>query len=610
VHIELVSAATLDDMGHRGDDTPRLPAAWGEQPPRRLTAGTGAGSWGDGSQEQQWQDDYTAGQGYDQYQGRDEYAGHGQQGYEQRYDEYGSGAQATYGAPTGYPDGYGSGYGAATEYGQQDGYGQQDAYGQQGSYGQPDGYGQGQQSGGYSGNDWYNGQPGAASGSGFADTGTYALNSRMIDEYGSGPRNTLRDSAHGFPPSTSQASGPQAIPHTGQQERYDDYDRDGGYAQDDYAGYGKDSDAGYGQDSYAGYGQGNQAGYGQGNQAGYGQDSYPGYGTDDYAGYGQDDYDDRGYGSAGQDGGLGGYDDYAGSRDYDPYDTAGPQPGGRGSRSGRGGRRSRQGGGRNRRPLVLGGIAALAVVLGATAVYKFVLTSSNSNAALVQQPLPTSGPSASTPACVAQFGTYCHIELRTDDPAPLTLAEIFPPAFQNEQDHAGFQLAATKLDKTCSSAVIGQDLINALTKGNCTQVLRASYVSADGKIMGTIGVVNLATTNEAHKAGKLVGQNDFVAPLAASKGTAAKLGQGTGVVQAEFKGHYLILTWAEYVDGTAPSKAAQEQQLEQWEADLVAGTANISLSQRMVSGAPAAMPSSTGSASASASSSASTTANG
>ena len=143
---------------------------------------------------------------------------------------------------------------------------------------------------------------------------------------------------------------------------------------------------------------------------------------------------------------------------------------------------------------------------------------------------------------------------------------------------------STKLDKTCSNAVIGANLIKALQAGNCTQVLRASYVSGDGKVMGTIGVINLATTNEAHEAGRVVGQNDFIAPLTAAKGVASKLGNGTGVVEAEYKGHYLILTWSEFVNGATPSTKAQDSQLEQFSNDLVAGTANIDLSQRMVTG--------------------------
>jgi hypothetical protein len=157
----------------------------------------------------------------------------------------------------------------------------------------------------------------------------------------------------------------------------------------------------------------------------------------------------------------------------------------------------------------------------------------------------------------------------------------------NETDHVSFTRAGTKLDTTCSNAVIGQDLISALQDGKCTQVLRASYFSGDGKMMGTIGVANLSTTNGAHHAGKLVGTSDFVDPLSTTKGVTSKLGKGTGIVEAEYKGHYLIMIWAEFTSTNAPANNAQDQQLQQFGADLIAGTANISLSQRMLYGHPA-----------------------
>ena len=225
----------------------------------------------------------------------------------------------------------------------------------------------------------------------------------------------------------------------------------------------------------------------------------------------------------------------------------------------------------------------------AAAGYVFVLKPKPSTVTPTSAaPLPSPGTgSAATAACVKQFGQYCHIELRTDDPAPLTLAELFPPAFVNETDHGSFTRAGTKLDTTCSNAVIGQDLISALQDGKCTQVLRASYFSGDGKMMGTIGVANLSTTNEAHHAGKLVGNSDFVDPLSTTTGVTSKLGKGTGIVEAEYKGHYLILIWAEFTSTNAPANNAQDQQLQQFGADLIAGTANISLSQRMLNGHPA-----------------------
>jgi hypothetical protein len=230
------------------------------------------------------------------------------------------------------------------------------------------------------------------------------------------------------------------------------------------------------------------------------------------------------------------------------------------------------------------------VLVAGAAAYVFLLrpdsAAKNANTA---GPLPTAGAEPSSQACVKVYGTYCHIEARADDPTPLTVAELFPPVVNNETGGhitSSFTLATTKVDKTCANAVIGANLITELKDGDCTQVLRASYVSGDGKIMGTVGVINLETTTKAHYAGKVVDENDFIAPLAASKGVAKKLGQGTGVVEAEFKGHYLILTWSEFVSGTTPSTTAEDNQLEQFSSDLVAGTANIPLSQRMVTGAP------------------------
>ena len=37
-----------------------------------------------------------------------------------------------------------------------------------------------------------------------------------------------------------------------------------------------------------------------------------------------------------------------------------------------------------------------------------------------------------------QLGIYCHIQAATDDPTPLTISELFPPAFTNEKDKASY----------------------------------------------------------------------------------------------------------------------------------------------------------------------------
>jgi len=588
-------------MGNRGEDAARPNGAWGRQPPRQSSSGTGAesaGAWDDGSRGY-WQDDgYPtgggAGYGYgpdDGYPGQE--PGYGQDDgkygrYEGQHGQYGAESGPGWGGNRGYERQPGqapaAGYGTSGR-AQQPGYrsgGQpraDDGYRQSGGYpGVPQGSGGypalppgsggdpalppssggypvlPQSSGGYpeqdAGNDWYGGQPAAANGASFADTGTYRLNGRIIDEYGTGPRGALGDGEYG--------PGPRGAVYDG--------DPDPGYpsarGQQRFGGSGGYPVAG----GYDGYRDGD------GYQA-PGQYAEPGY----------DDYGQPARYEGAPGGGRGGYDDYG--TPPDPYGERYDGDAERGGRkAARGGPRAGRSGVRT---LLLAALAVVAVGIASAAAYVFVLKpkspAANPNAT---GPLPTGSAQPSQQACMKQLGAYCHIELRSDDPIALTATELFPPAFKNEKDKISYQLVSTKVDKTCSTAVIGANLTKALKSGKCTQVLRATYLSDNGKIMGTIGVVNLATTNQAHYAGKVVGKTDFIAPLTAAKGVAQKLGKGTGVVEAQFKGHYLILTWSEFADGTTPSTDAQDKQLEQFGSDLVSGTANISLTQRMVTGAP------------------------
>ncbi len=221
---------------------------------------------------------------------------------------------------------------------------------------------------------------------------------------------------------------------------------------------------------------------------------YPATARDDYDAYAPDAYgQDFEYGGSGQRGrGPGadyanpavGYDDYA--TNDDPYqDRYGEGAGGRGAgKGGRGktkNRTARKGGGRpagqaspgGRRPrtlaLALG--TAFVVVVAAAAAYFLVLkpnsTTPNPNAG---GRLPSAGASPSNQACVQQSAPTATSRLRTLDPAPLTLAELYPPVVNNEANGNGhitssFTLETTKLDTSCSSAVIGQTLITALKAG-------------------------------------------------------------------------------------------------------------------------------------------------
>src|SRR5271163_2913136 len=223
---------------------------------------------------------------------------------------------------------------------------------------------------------------------------------------------------------------------------------------------------------------------------------------------------------------------------------------------------------------------ALVVAAGAFAGYKFLYEPRVNAPVSASLRLPTNAPGS--PGFDQALGKWQHIGSRSQDPSPLTLAELFPPQF--ELDGSSYVRTAAAVSKDCSQAVFGANLQAALQSGHCTQVLRASYISGSGTMMGTVGVANLIGSNAASKAGQTTGTQEIIAPLAAQKGPTSKLGNGTGVVQAEIKGHYLILMWAEFTSLKSPSTSAQRQQLEQFAANLVTGSANINLSTRMLTG--------------------------
>jgi hypothetical protein len=385
----------------------------------------------------------------------------------------------------------------------------------------------------YGGDDWYSGDQA---------TGNIA------DPYGNrgGP-------ARGYPPS------PEAYPGEGHQ-RFE-ADQYGSYSPAPYdtGSYGPPSPPGFENDAY---------------ERAFSPDGYPGPGhpSGGYPVQYQEEYPGQ----------------FPGEDDGDAIDSRSPVPP-------RGPRRSAKS--RKPKPKLLSkttllsvtaGIVVLAV--GGTAFVLLQPSSSNSPSAATgtgtqSAALPTA--SASAAACDSKLGTYCHIETRKLDPTPLSLTEVFRAEFENTSTKQSFIETGQRLDKDCGNALIGSNLQDAVNSGDCSQVLRASYVSGDNAIMGTIGVVNLNTTTAASKAGGAVDSSDFISPLTTSKGVTKKIGQGTGVVEAEYKGHYLILMWAEFTSLKSPSGSTQDHELETFEQSLVSGTINIALSERMVTGQPA-----------------------
>jgi hypothetical protein len=208
---------------------------------------------------------------------------------------------------------------------------------------------------------------------------------------------------------------------------------------------------------------------------------------------------------------------------------------------------------------------------------------------LGSRPVSTAGSTvdASSPAAAPTptLGPWQHITSQAVDSLPLSAHELYPAQFA-EGGSAGTR-TVERTNTKCTSALIGSTLQAAVRKGDCTQVVRASYLSSNRKVMATIGVLNLSDVAAATKAGKASGAAQFIRQLPGPHGPTRNLTKGTGIEVAEIKGHYLILIWTEFANLGAPKGKKQRQELTGFAADLFAGTANVSLTSRMVTGNPA-----------------------
>jgi hypothetical protein len=207
-----------------------------------------------------------------------------------------------------------------------------------------------------------------------------------------------------------------------------------------------------------------------------------------------------------------------------------------------------------------------------------------------QSTTPTASPgqqdnasNSASSSAAPTLGPWKHIATRADDPTALSLTELFPPSYA-----AGGTVTRTvqRAGHKCPSLVLGTKLKAALRKAGCTQVMRASYLSSGQKIMATVGVLNLANVTDTERAGKATGATAFIKQLAGPHGPTKNLTKGTGLEEAQIKGHYLILTWAEFTNLKAPGSAARRKELDTFSRQLVASTAGISLTSRMVFGKP------------------------
>jgi hypothetical protein len=248
---------------------------------------------------------------------------------------------------------------------------------------------------------------------------------------------------------------------------------------------------------------------------------------------------------------------------------------------------------RSKLPLIIGAIVGAVVLIGGGIMAVSFLGGGGSGKkagdkttpAVAANPQGTAGANTpTTPAAKPKTTTGplgVKLKSRSSDPKPLTLGEVF-------KHHAfgKYVMATQRQDGNCAKVVHGTKFAAALKSGGCTQLLRATFSTKDGKLIGTVGVANLKTETAAKKVQQAgAGKDAWLLPLPGS-GATKKIGKGSALGTAETRGHYVLLSWVQRPDGKTLT-AGQQGTVSTFVAQVVLGS-NLStaLQYRGISGKP------------------------
>ncbi len=183
---------------------------------------------------------------------------------------------------------------------------------------------------------------------------------------------------------------------------------------------------------------------------------------------------------------------------------------------------------------------AILIILGVTSMVGFLILSDAKRGRMAEASI--------TPAARAD-----RLTSRALDPAPLTVAEVFPPALSPVGSSAPYRLVSRNVDPRCPVATTGA-LGHVLTEHGCSQVVRAALSAPYGGYRVTAGLFNLADAAGAQQVDSEVrqlvetGDGSFatVDPAQSGHTQTATLGAQVGW---HATGHYLLYCVISLPDG-------------------------------------------------------------
>jgi hypothetical protein len=205
--------------------------------------------------------------------------------------------------------------------------------------------------------------------------------------------------------------------------------------------------------------------------------------------------------------------------------------------------------GKSRKPLIIGAVVAAVVVIGGGTAYAMSSGGSKPAPKHSAAPIAVTTPKA-TPKPVA---SAAHLDSRATDPSPLTLKEVFKnKSFKVKGVH--YTMTTDHLDKKCANAVHGTKLKKALSTAKCTQLLRATFETANGKLIGTIGIANVTDATAAADVQTASRPKDAYVEALPGTGATKTAGTGLSLTSGVAQGHYVIMSWVQTPSGTKNPK--------------------------------------------------------
>ncbi len=226
--------------------------------------------------------------------------------------------------------------------------------------------------------------------------------------------------------------------------------------------------------------------------------------------------------------------------------------------------------GPSRRTIVLLGVAIVALLTAGGVGVGLLLSSGQSpddttTAPPTGEPTPSTSPSTQPasdtppPPSPGATGTNVDISARASDPAPLTVAEVFPGkaiSFNGATYTVHGTEAATDCKKA-SDATLGP----ALATAGCNQIVRATVSDPSNQYLVTIGIANLPTRLAADDVYERVedpAKNGYFARLSGTGPAKDFAANRDTVVGSLARGHYVIFAIAGR-PGTTGASLADEQ---------------------------------------------------